>query len=136
MIQNYRDLSVWQKSMDLTEKVYAAASVFPKEEVYALSAQARRAAMSIPLNIAEGHTRESTKEYLQHLSIAQGSLAELETCLILAGRLHWLSDEAAKDLLERCFELGRMLYGLRNSLRAALARRPASARKRPPPPAP
>jgi four helix bundle protein len=123
MIQNYRDLSVWKKSMDLAEAVHGAATSFPRKGSAALTSQVRRAVMSIPLNIAEGHTRESTKEYLNHLSIAQASLAEVETCLMLAERFRWIPEGLSKDLLDHCFELGRMLYALRNSLRLALENR-------------
>jgi len=84
--------------------------------------------MSKPLNIAEGHTRESTKEYLNHLSIAHGSLAEVDTCLMLAERFGWIPAGLSKELLDHCFELGRMLYALRNSLHSAMEKRgkPAS----------
>ena len=78
-IKSYRDLRVWQAGMDLVVRVYRLTQGFPTHELYGLTSQMRRAAVSIPSNIAEGHTRESSKEYLHHLSIAQGSLAELET---------------------------------------------------------
>ena len=79
MVQNYRDLKVWQESMDLTPEVYRLQRKLPKEETYGLGDQIRRAAVSIPANIAEGHARQHTKEFLQYLAIARGSLAELET---------------------------------------------------------
>jgi len=78
-IKNYRDLRVWQSGMDLVVMVYELSDKFPAKEMYGLTSQIRRAAVSVPSNIAEGHTRESTKEYLHHLSIAQASLAEVET---------------------------------------------------------
>src|SRR5262245_32683235 len=89
-IQNYRDLMVWQKSMDLVEEVYRLSAGFPKHETYALSSQLQRATVSIPANIAEGHDRDSTKEYLRHVSIAVGSLAELETLVTIAKRLQYV----------------------------------------------
>jgi four helix bundle protein len=78
-IKNYRDLRVWQSGMDLVVMVYDIIDQFPSKEIHGLTSQVRRAAVSVPSNIAEGHTRESTKEYLHHLSIAQASLAEVET---------------------------------------------------------
>jgi len=78
-IKNYRDLRVWQSGMDLVVMVYELSDKFPAKEMYGLTSQIRRAAVSVPSNIAEGHTRESTQEYLHHLSIAQASLAEVET---------------------------------------------------------
>src|SRR4051812_37434860 len=86
-IQSYRDLRIWQVGMDLIESVYRLSANFPAREVYGLASQMRRAAVSIPSNIAEGHIREGTKEYLCHLSVAQGSLVELQTQLEIAGRL-------------------------------------------------
>lgn len=78
-VNSFRDLRVWQAGIDLVEQVYRLTARFPREEIYGLTSQIQRAAVSIPSNIAEGHTREHSKEYLQHLSIAQASLAELET---------------------------------------------------------
>ena len=87
-IKSFRDLRVWQAGIELVLAVYELTSKFPRHEVYGLSSQMQRAAVSVPSNIAEGHTRESTKEYLQHLSIAQASLAELETQLEIAKQLN------------------------------------------------
>ncbi len=78
-VKSYRDLETWQKAMDLVQEIYLETKSFPKEETYGLSGQMRRAAVSIPSNIAEGQGRDSTKEFLHHLSIAYGSLCELET---------------------------------------------------------
>ncbi len=86
-IQDYRDLRGWQAGMDLVEQVYRLTNAFPDRENYGLAAQVQRAAVSIPSNIAEGHAREHTGEYLQHLSIARGSLAEVQTQLEIASRL-------------------------------------------------
>ena len=87
MVKSYRDLRVWQASMDLVELIYQMTRGFSKQETYALCSQMQRAAVSIPSNIAEGHTREHIKEYLHHLSMAQASFAELETQLEIATRL-------------------------------------------------
>jgi four helix bundle protein len=102
--------------MDIVEAVYRISNGFPKAEVYGLASQVRRAAVSVPSNIAEGHTRSSTKEYLHHLSIAQGSLAEVETQLELAARLKYVDDEQMGPVQEQCVYLGRQLYQLRGAL--------------------
>ena len=83
-MKNFKELRVWQRAMDLVEQVYELTRDFPKQETYGLTSQIRRAAVSVPSNIAEGHTREHLKEYLHHLSMAQASLAELETQLEIA----------------------------------------------------
>jgi four helix bundle protein len=90
---SYRDLKVWQLSMDLAEHIYCLTDSFPKHEVYQLSSQMQRAVVSIPSNIAEGHARDFTKEFLRHLSIALGSLAELETQGIIAERRIYIEKE-------------------------------------------
>lgn len=115
-INSFRDLRVWQAGMDLVEDVYRVTQAFPKQETYALTSQIQRAAVSVPSNIAEGHAREHTKEYLHHLSIAQASLAELETQVEIAARLNYLLPEQLQQLLERIRSLGRQLYALRNAL--------------------
>ena len=115
-IKSFRDLRVWQSAMDLVEKVYLLTQTFPRHEVYGLASQMQRAAVSIPSNIAEGHTREHLKEYLQHLSVARSSLAELETQLEIAARLKYCSAERLYQLLENFDALGRQLSTLRNAL--------------------
>ena len=115
--KNYRDLEVWQKAMDLVVKCYQMTKKFPKSEIYGLTSQLQRAAVSVPANIAEGRERQYTKEFLQHLSIAYGSLAELETHLQIAERLNYIDPNQLKQLLEKTAEVGRMLNGLRRSLR-------------------
>jgi four helix bundle protein len=115
-IRSFRDLRVWRAGIDLVPKVYELASSFPRNEVYGLASQMQRAAVSVPSNIAEGHARESTKEYLQHLSIAQASLAELETQLEIARQLDYVSEKAFADLLDNITSLGRQLFALRNAL--------------------
>jgi four helix bundle protein len=119
-IRNYRDLAVWQKAMDLVVDCYHIAERFPKAEVYGLTSQLQRAAVSVPANIAEGHGRSHTKEYLHHLSIAYGSLMETETHLQIAARLHYIDECLLSPLLEKSAEIGRMLNGLIQSLNRKL----------------
>src|SRR6476659_1156091 len=94
-VRSYQDLVAWQKAMDLVELVYGATRGFPREEVYGLTSQVRRAAVSVPSNIAEGQGRASTKEFLHHLSIARGSLFEVETQVLVAQRLGYLPPDTA-----------------------------------------
>ncbi len=115
-IKSYRDLKVWQFAISLAEKVYALSGKLPPSELYGLTAQMRRAAVSIAANIAEGHGRETTGAFVQFLRIAQGSLKETETHVILAQRLKFAPAEEADELLDRCDELGRMVRGLIRSL--------------------
>lgn len=115
MAKSYRELIVWQKSMELAEKVYLLVKALPKEETYALSDQMRRAAVSIPSNIAEGHARQSQKEFLQFLCIARGSRAELETQLLLARRLGYfnkVSSELYETTMSLLDEISKMLFSL------------------------
>jgi len=114
-INSFRDLRVWQSAMDLVQTIYTLTQSFPSQEAYGLTSQMRRAAVSVPSNIAEGHTREHSKEYLHHLSIAQASLAELETQLEIARRLQYLSQENVEPTLEQVGSLSRQLYALRNA---------------------
>jgi four helix bundle protein len=115
-ISSFRDLRVWQAGMELVEQVYLLTQRFPRQESYGLISQIQRAAVSVPSNIAEGHSREHSKEFLHHLSIAQGSLAELETQLELAARLRYILPEQLEQILQRITSLGKQLYALRNSL--------------------
>ncbi len=115
-IKSYQDLLVWQRAMDLTEAVYALTKSFPREEVYGLTSQLRRAAVSVPSNIAEGHGRHTTREYLNYLSIARGSLNEVETQIFLAQRLAYISESQLSRLLSQSSEVGRLLAGLINAL--------------------
>jgi four helix bundle protein len=116
MIRSYRDLEVWQKSMDLVVECYQLTGHFPKSEVYGLSSQLQRSAVSVPANIAEGRQRRHSKEFIQHLSIAYGSLAELETHLQIACRLDYLYDKQLKSLMDKTIKIGKMINGLRKSL--------------------
>ena len=116
-VRSFRDLRVWQLGMELVENTYRLTELFPSVETYGLSSQMRRAAISIPSNIAEGHSREHLKEYLYHISVAQGSLAELQTQAEIALRLEYISQGQVEGLVERAAALGKQLYTLRNSLR-------------------
>ena len=116
-MKNYRELKVWQKAMDLVVECYEATKEFPRRENFGLTSQLRRAGVSVPANIAEGHAREYTKEYLRHLSFAYGSLAELETHFLLAERLNYLETSQCNVLLDITSEVGRMINGLNKSLK-------------------
>jgi four helix bundle protein len=115
-VKSYKDLEVWQKAMDLVVKCYQITIGFPKSEIYGLTSQLQRAAVSIPANIAEGRERKYSKEFIQHLSIAYSSLAELETHIQIAQRLNYISSFNTKQLLEQTAEIGRMINGLRKSI--------------------
>jgi four helix bundle protein len=115
-IRSYRDLDVWKKAMDLVTECYEMTESFPKKEIYGLASQLQRSAVSVAANISEGHGRQHTKEFLQSLSIAYGSLAELETHISIAERLKYIGDSQSNKLLEKTAEIGRMLNGLRKSL--------------------
>jgi four helix bundle protein len=106
--------------MDLAEECYRVTKGFPKEELFGLTSQVRRAAASIPANIAEGQGREHTKEFLRHLSVARGSLMELETHLLLSQRIGLIDHATATPLLTRAERISRMLSGLRKALRKRL----------------
>ncbi len=123
-VVSYKDLKVWQMGVDLVERVYKLTTHFPKHEIYGLSNQMQRSAVSIPSNIAEGQARDSTKEFLHYLSIALGSLAELETQIIVAQRLLYVSPEMTEPILQMIDEIGRMLRRLRTTLKKRLATSP------------
>jgi len=120
-ITSFRDLSVWQRSMVLTERIYAFTESFPRAEMYGLTAQLRRCAVSIPSNIAEGHARK-TGHYLEHLDTASGSAAELQTQLELVFRLKLADKRHVDPIMGEAEEIGRMLHGLAASV-AARAKR-------------
>ncbi len=115
-ITSYRDLKVWQDAMSLAEACYLATRDFPKSETFGLTGQIRRAAASVPANVAEGHGRESTQSFIQHLRIAQGSLKELETHLLLSARVGILEGRASEPLISQANDLGKMLRSLIRSL--------------------
>ncbi len=111
-MQSYKELVVWKKSIQLVISIYDIVKMFPKEEMYGLSSQIKRAAVSVPSNIAEGHDRNSDKEFCQFLCIARGSLAELETQLIIASKLEYLNEISINEILRDCDEIGKMLNAL------------------------
>ena len=116
IIKEFQQLDVWKQAMDLVTEVYQATARFPKEEIYGLTSQLRRAAVSIPSNIVEGQGRRTTKEFLNHLSIARGSLMEVRTQLEIARRLNYMSMEQADGLDPSLGNVGRLLNGLIRSL--------------------
>ncbi len=118
-VRSYRDLIVWQRAMVLAEQIYAVTKNFPKEEIYGLTSQMRRAAVSIASNIAEGHGRQSRGEFPQSLGHARGSLAELHTQVTLAARLKLMSEADERLLSESVAAVGRPLNGLRKSLKSS-----------------
>lgn len=116
-IVSHKDLLVWQKAMDLVSVIYTLTRNFPKDEIYGLSSQLKRAAISIPSNIAEGRIRSGTKEFLHFLRIALGSVAELDTQLEIARREKFISETRYTEVMNRVDEIGRMLSGLIVSLK-------------------
>ena len=115
-VRSYRDLVAWQKAMELMVSVYTCTQTFPKVETYGLISQMRRAAVSVPSNIAEGHARISTGEFRQFLSHALGSLVEIETQILIGERLSYIDAEKSNELLARTTELGKTPNGLLRSL--------------------
>ena len=115
-IQSYKDLVVWQEAMNLAELSYRLTLKLPREEMYGLSSQIRRSAASVPANIAEGYGRATLGSYVQHLKIAQGSLKELETHVMLGERVNLISKDALKIILEKSESVGKMLRALIRSL--------------------
>jgi four helix bundle protein len=122
-ISSYRDLVVWQEGMKLSVAVYQLTERFPKHKLYGLTSQVRRCSVSIPSNIAEGHARGSTREYLHYVSIALGSLAELETQLLLSKELGYTLVGPLGKFLELCDALGKRLRSLSKSLQIRAKRR-------------
>ena len=119
-VQSYRQLIAWQKAMELVKYVYDLTKKFPREELYGLTLQIRKAVVSVPSNIAEGQGRNSTKEFLHFLSIAYGSLMETETQGLVAEMQNYITAEETVILLEKSAEVGRVLNGLINSLERKL----------------
>ena len=115
-IQSHKDLRVWREAMDLAEGCYRLTIKFPRDEAYGLTAQIRRSAVSVPANIAEGYGRETTGSYIQFLKVAQGSLKELETLLMLAERVGIAGPDIIGQALDRCDVVGKMLNALIRSL--------------------
>jgi four helix bundle protein len=117
-LRSYQELVAWEKSMALVSDIYRCTQGFPKEEIYGLTSQIRRAAVSVPSNIAEGRGRLTRGEFQQFLGHARGSVFELETQVSIARDLGFLDEKSTKNLLERISEVGRILSGLLNSLEA------------------
>jgi four helix bundle protein len=115
-VRHYRDLIAWQKAMDLVVRVYEATKQFPPEERFGLTTQLRRAAVSVPSNIAKGQGRHTTRDFLRCLSIAYGSLQEVETQLIIARRLKYLEESFQADMSELTNKVARLINGWMNSL--------------------
>jgi len=119
-IQSYKDLKAWPLAMDFVEGVYKSSAKFPTREVYGLTSQLRRSAVSIPSNIAEGRSRESSREFLNFLSIAYGSLAETQTQLEIARRLGYMDAAVEAKAQQRANEVGRVINGLAAAIRRRL----------------
>jgi four helix bundle protein len=117
-------MDVWQKSMDLVSSIYLITKTFPKDETYTLTNQMRRAAISVPSNIAEGRAKRTTRDFMRFINIASGSIAELETQLIIGERLGYMSQEQSQSLLEIVDHVGRMLNKLHASLERKLISNP------------
>ncbi|OGJ63438.1 hypothetical protein A3A67_01190 [Candidatus Peribacteria bacterium RIFCSPLOWO2_01_FULL_51_18] len=118
LAMSYRKLKVWAKSRELVKVIYQLTQHFPKEELYGLTSQVRRAAVSIPSNVAEGSQRSSDREFGNYILIARGSIAELETQLLLSVDLGYLTEEAVADALQNLDEISRMLHALHSKLTA------------------
>ena len=118
MPSNFKQLVVWQKSVDLVDAMYDATAAFPKSEMFGLSGQMRRAAISVASNIAEGSARHSRLDYIRFLRQSRGSLAELETQIVIAVRRKYLSQDVGRKLFRHTIEIERMLSGLISSLKS------------------
>lgn len=116
-VRSYKELLVWQKSIDLIDDIYRLSYEFPKSETYGLCSQIQRAAVSVAANIAEGSGRDSTKEFIHHLAFSLGSLAEVETYLIVSIRLGYAVQKTIANLEQRCDEIGKMTRSLQKALR-------------------
>jgi four helix bundle protein len=121
-INSYRDLRVWQESMALAESCYRLTRGFPREETFGMSSQIRRAAASVPANVAEGYGRENTRTFVQYLRIAQGSLKEVETHLLLAQRVGLVAQTDVEAPMGQCEAIGKMLRSFIRSLQKKAAK--------------
>jgi four helix bundle protein len=122
--KNFRDLIAWQKAMGFVTEVYRATASFPADERFGLTSQLRRSSVSIPSNIAEGHGRDSTRDFLKFLSIAYGSLNEAQTQILIAESLGYLSSETSAKLLASAVEVAKIINGLCKSLQSKLESNP------------
>lgn len=120
-VSSYRDLRVWQLAMDLAVDCYEITHSFPKEELYGMTSQIRRAAASVATNVAEGHGRENTGSFVQFLRVSQGSLKELETYLLLASRLELIDEARTQNLLGATEEIGKMIRSMIRRLQERMA---------------
>jgi four helix bundle protein len=111
-ITDYRDLDVWNESMTLAAEIYQVTTTFPREEMFGMTSQMRRASVSVAANIAEGYGRQQTRPFIQFLRVSQGSLKELETLVLLAVRVELMTAELGDKAMARCQRIGRMLVGL------------------------
>ena len=119
-VKSYKDLLIWQKGIDIVINLYQLVEDFPKEEVYALSSQLKRASVSIPSNIAEGYGRNSTQSYIHFVSISRGSLFELETQLIIAKKLNFVKNESLlSELMNQITEESKMINSFLNKLESS-----------------
>ncbi len=116
VVKSYQDLIVWQKGIALVKEIYLITGKFPNSEVFGLTSQMRRAAISVPSNVAEGQARNQTKDFIRFLYISRGSSAELETQLIIANQIGWINHEETSSIQASIYELQRMLSGLINRL--------------------
>jgi len=117
LIKPHKRLEVWKKAIDLTVDVYKHSEKFPKTEIYGLTSQIRRAAVSIPSNVAEGAARQTRKEFINYLHIAQGSLSELDTQLVIANRLEYIPGATYKEVESEIETISKMITGLIKSLK-------------------
>ena len=124
MVDSYRDLIAWQKAMDLVTTVYRITASIPEVEKFGLTNQLRRAAVSVPSLLAEGHARGSTREFVRYIAMAMGSLAEIETQLLICMNLEFANKTSLRGLLDQCDEQNRILRGLNRSLTAKLEEAP------------
>ncbi len=115
-MKTHHDLDVWKKSIDLVTAIYKVTELYPKSELYGLTSQIRRCAVSVPSNIAEGAARTSTKEFAQFLSIALGSIAELETQLIVSNNLNYIEKAQFETMIEQIITIRKMIVGLKKSI--------------------
>jgi four helix bundle protein len=127
MLKSHEDLDVWKLAIELADSAYDLGKTLPAEERFGLTSQIQRAAVSVAANIAEGSARDSTRDFLRYLSIAQGSLAEVQTLLIIARRRGFGSEELSVRIADQSSSVGRMLVALRNALRRKLERENASS---------
>jgi len=116
LFKSYRDLEVWRKAMELAKRIYQITSKFPGDERFGLTNQLRRAAVSIPSNLAEGHSRSGPGDFSRFISISMGSVAEVETQVILSSELGYLAVETSSEVLSDLDVLGKMLRGLSKSI--------------------